>query len=115
MAERIPADAEFRFIQSASSGTVHLLVLPPDYGPWTNTDEAILMDGSGRALAGLLGTPTVTRCGLRTFPYNPQANARHGFTGRFRDDQLCGACYRTLHPDDQARAFDHPQIKEQNR
>lgn len=109
MAKRIPADADFRFIQTAGTGTVHLLVLFPDYGPSTDTAASIPMDGSGRALAGLLGTPTVTRCGLRTYPYTQQANARHGFTGRFRDDQLCVACYRTLHPDDQGRAFDHPQ------
>jgi hypothetical protein len=108
-ADRIPADAEFRFIQTAGTGTVHLLVLYPESGLSDESVVSIPMDGSGRALACLLGTPTVTRCGLRTFPYSPRADARHGFTGRFSDDHLCGACYRTLHPDDQGRAFDHPQ------
>jgi hypothetical protein len=109
MAERLPAGADIRFIRTIGTGTVHLLVLPPDPGPTVEPDEAIPMDGSGQALAGLLGTPTITRCGQHTFPYAPNADARHGFTWRFIDDQLCAACYRTLHPDDQGRAFDHPQ------
>ncbi|MFI2348845.1 hypothetical protein ACH492_17710 [Streptomyces sp. NPDC019443] len=50
--------------------------------------------------------PTVTRCGKRTFP---QYGDRHGATGRFADEDLCGACYRTLTPEDQERAFEHEQ------
>jgi hypothetical protein len=87
---------------------VHLVVIPPA----SEDDEAvefIPMDGSGRALAGLLGTPTVTRCGQATFPHNPSRDARHGMTYRFYDEQLCAACYRTLAPEDQTRAFDHPR------
>ena len=96
------------FIKALRTGTVHLAVLPPD----SQDEEAVQelpMDGSGRALAALLGTPTVTRCGLPTFPHNPSRDARHGITYRFHDAQLCAACYRTLAPEDQQRAFDHPQ------
>lgn len=101
------------FVKALRTGTVHLAVLPPDGGD----DEAvgfIEMDGSGRALAGLLGTPTVTRCGLPTFPHNPCRDARHGMTYRFRDEQLCAACYRTLAPEDQERAFDHAQPEDED-
>jgi hypothetical protein len=109
MAKPLPERADVKFIEALATGTVHLLVLPPDDGSDGEPAISIPMDGSGRALAGLLGTPTVTRCGLNTFPHNPSPDARHGFTFRFRDDQLCGACYRTLTPADQERAFEHGQ------
>lgn len=105
----IPPGADVLFIEALRTGTVHLAVLPPDDYPDEGAVEFIPMDGSGRALAALLGTPTVTRCGLPTFPHNPSRDARHGLTYRFRDEQLCAACYRTLAPEDQERAFEHGQ------
>lgn len=107
MAQPIPAGADVLFVKALRTGTVHLVVLPPDDGPHDEPAVSIPMDGSGRALAGLLGTPSVSRCGLPTFPHNPSANARHAMTYRFRDEQLCAACYRTLAPADQPRAFEH--------
>ena len=107
MAKPLPSGADIRFVKALRTGTVHLVVLPPDEGPNVEPAGCIPMDGSGRALAGLLGTPTITRCGQPTFPHNPSANARHAMTYRFRDEQLCVACYRTLTPDDQERAFEH--------
>ncbi|MFI0901774.1 hypothetical protein [Streptomyces sp. NPDC020983] len=107
MTARLAPGSEILFIEATATGTVHLFVQPPeDEDP---PREEIIMDGSGRALAALLGTPTVTRCGKPTFPYSPSRGARHQITYRFADGQLCVSCYRTLHPDDQARAFDHPQ------
>lgn len=109
----IPHGSDVLFVKALRTGTVHLVVLPPDGGD----DEAVVsipMDGSGRALAGLLGTPTVTRCGLNTFPHNPSRDARHGMTYRFRDEQLCAACYRTLAPEDQERAFEHAQSADED-
>ena len=100
------AGSDVRFVEALRTGTVHLVILPPDDEP-DDDSAGILMDGSGRALAGLLGTPTITRCGLSTFPHNPSADARHGMTYRFHDEQLCAACYRTLTPADQHLAFEH--------
>lgn len=108
MAKPILSGSDVLFVEALRTGTVHLVVLPPDDGP-LDEGELIPMDGSGRALAGLLGTPTVTRCGLNTFPHNPSRDARHGMTYRFRDEQLCAACYRTLAPADQHLAFEHGQ------
>lgn len=107
MAKPIPAGSDFKFVEALKTGTVHLVVLPPAEGQHDEPEVWILMDGSGKALAGLLGTPTVTRCGQPTFPHSPSRDARHGLTYRFRDDQLCAACYRTLAPADQHRAFEH--------
>jgi hypothetical protein len=107
MAKPIPSGADVLFVKALRTGTVHLVVLPPDDGPHEEPAVYIPMDGSGRALAGLVGTPTITRCGQPTFPHNPSVNARHGITYRFHDEQLCVACYRTLAPADQARAFEH--------
>lgn len=105
----IPRGADVLFVETRQTGTVHLVVLPSDDYPDEDAVEFIPMDGSGRALAALLGTPTVTRCGLKTFPHSPSRGARHGMTYRFRDEQLCAACYRTLAPEDQARVFEHAQ------
>nr|WSZ21228.1 hypothetical protein OH837_49165 [Streptomyces canus] len=107
MAKPIAAGSDVQFVKALRTGTVHLVVLPPDDGEDLDPDKCIPMDGSGRALAGLLGTPTVTRCGLPTFPHNPSRDARHGMTYRFYDEQLCAACYRTLVPEDQPKAFQH--------
>jgi hypothetical protein len=109
MAKPIAAGSDVRFVEALRTGTVHVVVLPPEDDVDDEAVEFIPMDGSGRALAGLLGTPTVTRCGLDTFPHNPSAEARHGMTYRFRDSQLCAACYRTLTPADQHLAFEHGQ------
>ena len=105
----IDRGAEVLFIEALQTGTVHIAVLPPDDGRDLEPEKCIPMDGSGRALAALLGTPTVTRCGQKTFPYRPNADARHGISYRFRDDQLSAASYRTLAPADQGRAFEHAQ------
>lgn len=107
MGRPIPSGADVLFVKTIRTGTVHLVVLPPDDGRDIEPDKCIPMDGSGRALAALLGTPTVTRCGLGTFPHNPSRDARHALTYRFRDEQLCVACYRTLTPADQPLAFEH--------
>lgn len=107
MAKPIPAGGDVLFVKALRTGTVHLVVLPPDDGRDLKPEKCIPMDGSGMALAALPGTPTITRCGLPTFPHNPSADARHGLTYRFHDDQLCVACYRTLTPADQPRAFEH--------
>ena len=58
----------------------------------------------GAAFVALAVHPTVTRCGQRTFP---QFEDKHCGTDRFRDEQLCRACYRTLDPADHERAFEH--------
>ncbi|MGW2724770.1 hypothetical protein [Streptomyces sp. NPDC001492] len=108
MAQPVAAGSDVRFVKALRTGTVHLVILPPG-GDDDDAGESIPMDGSGRALASLLGTPTVTRCGLNTFPRNPSADARHGMTYRFHDSQLCAACYRTLTPADQHLAFEHGQ------
>ncbi|MEV5915807.1 hypothetical protein AB0M00_43860 [Streptomyces chartreusis] len=109
MAKPIAAGSDVQFVKALRTGTVHLVILPPESDVDDESIESIPMDGSGRALAGLLGTPTVTRCGQNTFPHNPSADARHGLTYRFHDEQLCVACYRTLAPADQHLAFEHAQ------
>lgn len=100
----IPCDADLMFIETASTGTVHIAV---QYRPWHLTDDPVIetVEGGG-ALVALAISPTVTRCGKRTFP---QFERDHVKTGQFRDEQLCAACYRTLAPEDQERAFEHAQ------
>ncbi|NUP15452.1 MAG: hypothetical protein HOZ81_04980 [Streptomyces sp.] len=102
MAKPIPSDAELMFIEAAATGAVHIAVR---YRSWHLTDDAIteVVDG-GAALVALAVSPTVTRCGKRTFP---QFERDHVKTDRFRDEQLCRACHRTLTPADQERAFEH--------
>lgn len=114
MPARLPEFGELRFVETASTGTVHLSVRVP---VWTEPEgESVpLADGTGRALKALLETPTVVRCGLRTFPSSPSHNAAHQFTDCFDDERLCGGCYRTLHEDDQALAFEHRQPGEPSR
>ncbi|WP_369167840.1 hypothetical protein AB5J49_08170 [Streptomyces sp. R28] len=95
---QIPCDADLMFIETVSTGTVH-------YRAYHLDDDAVteVVEGGG-ALVALAISPTVTRCGKRTFP---QFERDHVKTNRFRDEQLCRACYRTLTPADQERAFEH--------
>jgi hypothetical protein len=102
--EQIPSDADLMFIEAASSSTVHIAI---QYRSWHLDDDPVIETISGgAAFVALAMSPTVTRCGKHTFP---QFERDHWKTDRFRDEQLCRACYRTLHPDDQERAFEHRQ------
>lgn len=103
-AKPIPSDAEFRFIKAQATGTVHIAIRysPHDLG----RQPSLGVVTGGAAFAAMAVQPTVTRCGKRTFP---QFEDRHIGTGRFRDEQLCRACHRTLTPADQERAFEHAQ------
>lgn len=85
----IPAGAELRFILATRTGTVHIAVWLPPFHP--------------DATPAMSLAPVVTRCGKHTVP----VGGRHESVGRFADEQLCGACYRTLAPADQERAFEH--------
>lgn len=111
MAKPLPDHAELYFIETVATGTVHIETRVPVWATPDEPGETVRMgDGTGRVLAALFGTPTVTRCGQRTFPHIADRNiARHVFTTRFHDDQLCAACHRTLTPADQERAFEHEQ------
>lgn len=101
-AEPIPPDADLMFIETAATGTVHIAVR---YRPYhLDGDPVIETVVGGAALIDLAMSPTVTRCGKRTFP---QFERDHVKTSRFRDEQLCRACHRTLAPADQERAFEH--------
>jgi hypothetical protein len=106
MAKPLPEYAELHFIETLATGVVHIEARVPTWVLTEPTESVQMGDGTGRVLAAMFGTPTVARCGQRTFPHLPD-RAKHQFTGRFRDDQLCGACYRTLTPADQERAFEH--------
>jgi hypothetical protein len=100
--EPIPCDADLMFIETVSTGTVHIAV---QYRAHHLDDDSVteVIEG-GSALVAMAISPTVTRCGQRTFP---QFERDHVKTNRFRDEQLCRACYRTLAPADQERAFEH--------
>ncbi|MDX3520751.1 hypothetical protein [Streptomyces scabiei] len=101
----IPADAELMFIETAATGTVHIAVRysAHDIGRSPSTAEVI---SGGAAFVAMAVVPTVTRCGKRTFP---QFERDHVKNPRFHDEHLCRACYRTLAPQDQERAFEHAQ------
>ncbi|MFF0777046.1 hypothetical protein [Streptomyces sp. NPDC003720] len=102
MSNQIPCDADLMFIEAAATGTVHIAV---QYRAYHLNDEPVIETVSGgAALIAMAMSPTVTRCGKRTFP---QFERDHIKTTRFRDEQLCRACYRTLTPADQERAFEH--------
>jgi hypothetical protein len=105
----IPSDAELLFVESLTSGTVHIAVR---YSVHHLDESAVTetVDGGGAFIA-LAVSPTVTRCGKRTFP---QFERDHEKTARFRDEQLCRACYRTLAPEDQERAFEHAQSADED-
>lgn len=100
----IPSDADLLFVESVASGTVHIAVR---YQVHHLDEDAVIetVDGGG-ALVAMAVSPTVTRCGKRTFP---QFERDYVKTARFSDDQLCRACYRTLTSEDQERAFEHGQ------
>lgn len=103
MAEQIPPDADLRFIKTVATGTVHIAVRYSPHHLGRQPEVAPAISG-GAAFVAMAHAPTVTRCGRRTFP---QFEYRHVGTDRFRDEQLCTACYRTLAPADQERAFEH--------
>jgi hypothetical protein len=100
----IPFDADLLFVESLATGTVHIAVRYEAHH--LAEDEVTEVVKGGAAFVALSISPTVTRCGKRTFP---QFERDHVKTGRFRDEQLCAACYRTLTPQDQERAFEHAQ------
>ena len=104
MSQRLPEHAELLFVRTTGTGTVHLFVRLP---AWC-TDPAPEGDAitGGAAFVALAATTTVTLCGQHTMP---QAEHRHERVTSFADEDLCRACYRTLHLDDQPRAFEHPQ------
>jgi hypothetical protein len=101
--EPIPGDADLRFIETVATGTVHIAVKysPHHLGRQPEIAPDVL---GGSAFVAMAVSPTVTRCGRRVFP---QFEDKHVGTNRFHDDQLCAACYRTLTPADQERAFEH--------
>jgi hypothetical protein len=104
MAKPIPSDAELMFIETVSTGTVHIGVRYRAYH--LAEDQVTETVSGGAAFVALAVTPTVTRCGKRTFPQFERDDVK---TTRFSDDQLCRACYRTLTVEDQERAFEHDQ------
>jgi hypothetical protein len=111
VSEQIPSDADLMFIETVGTGTVHIAV---QYRPWhTSKDSVIEIVEGGDPLVALAISPTVTRCGKRTFP---QFERDHVKTKRCRDEQLCRACYRTLAPADQERAFEHetPDVSDED-
>jgi hypothetical protein len=102
--EPIPFDADLMFIETITTGTVHIAVR---YEPHHVTNDRVIETiAGGGAFVAMALEPTVTRCGKRTFP---QFERDHEKTRRFRDEQLCAACYRTLADVDQERAFEHGQ------
>lgn len=105
----IPSDAELLFVESLTSGTVHIAIRYKAHH--LTEDEVTEVVSGGAALVAMAVTPTVTRCGKRTFP---QFERDHVKTARFADDQLCRACYRTLAPEDQMRAFEHAQSDDED-
>jgi hypothetical protein len=108
MAKPLPEHCELHFIVTLATGTVHIEARVSSWALPEPAGSIRMGDGTGRVLAAMFGTPTVVRCGQRTFPSVPDAaKTRHQFTGHFHDDQLCAACYRTLAPADQHRAFEH--------
>jgi hypothetical protein len=102
MRDPIPCDADLMFIETVSTSTVHIAI---QYRAHHLNDDAVIeiVEG-GSALVAMAISPTLTRCGKRTFP---QFERDHVKTNRFRDEQLCRGCYRTLTPADQERAFEH--------
>ncbi|MFE4863255.1 hypothetical protein [Streptomyces sp. NPDC056670] len=106
MPDRLPESAELKFVETLSSGTVDIDVYVPAWARPEPTETLTMGASGGRVLKTMLETPVVVRCGLPTHPNRP-VNAKHQYTGRFEDERLCRGCYRTLHEDDQARAFEH--------
>lgn len=106
----IPCDAELLFVESLATGTVHIAVRYSVHDIDESPAAGEVING-GAAFVALAVSPTVTRCGKRTFP---QFERDHEKTARFRDEQLCRACYRTLAPEDQERAFEHAQSDDED-
>jgi hypothetical protein len=106
MARPLPNHAELYFIETRATGTVHIEARVPVWARPQPTETIRMGDGTGEMLATVFETPTVVRCGQRTFPGRPD-EGRYVFTTCFRDEQLCAGCYRTLTPADQPRAFEH--------
>jgi hypothetical protein len=102
MPKPIPFDADLLFVESLATGTVHVAVRYEAHH--LAEDEVTEVVSGGAAFVALSISPTVTRCGKRTFP---QFERDHVRTTRFADERLCAACYRTLVPEDQERAFEH--------
>lgn len=111
MAKKITGTAELLFVEALSAGTVHITVRyrPSDL---PRSEEPTRVVSGGAAWVEMAMTVTWTRCGEATRPQVP--DGRHGMTDRFHDDQLCKACYRTLHPEDQPRAFEHRQPEDED-
>lgn len=101
--EPIPSDADLRFIKTVATGTVHIAVRYSPHHLGRQPSVAPVISG-GSAFVAMAVQPAVTRCGRRVFP---QFEDKHVGTNRFRDEQLCAACYRTLTAADQERAFEH--------
>lgn len=106
MAKPLPDHAELYFVQTVPTGTVHIEARVPVWARPQPTETIRMGDGTGSMLAAVFETPTVVRCGQRTFPGRADED-RYVFTACFRDEQLCAGCYRTLTPADQSRAFEH--------
>ncbi|WP_282204505.1 hypothetical protein [Kitasatospora fiedleri] len=81
---------------------MHLVADQPD----SDDDGPAMSIAAGLAAWAAGARPVIVRCGRPTYPV---ITPRWEPVGEFADDDLCRACYRTLHPDDQHRAFDHPQ------
>ncbi|MGW9067953.1 hypothetical protein ACWGQT_00675 [Streptomyces yangpuensis] len=103
MADKLLDGAEFRFVQTNTTGTVHINIFYPAWA--TSREPSRLVASGGAAFLQMTLTPSVTRCGLRTYPWDP--NGPYTGVARFADEDLCRACYRSLHEDDQPRAFEH--------
>ena len=106
MARPLPEHAELYFVETVATGAVHIEARVPVWSRPRPAETVRMGDGTGRMLAAIVESPTVVRCGKRTFPGRPNED-RHVFTSSFRDEQLCAGCYRTLTPEDQPKAFEH--------
>ncbi|MFE2346444.1 hypothetical protein [Kitasatospora cineracea] len=100
---RLPDDAELRFIRTVATGTVHLIITPRERA--TDTTPAVSI-ATGLTAWASGARPVITRCGAHT---QPVITTRWEYVSEFDDDDLCRACYRTLAPADQHRAFEHAQ------
>jgi len=100
---KIRNTAEFKFIETMSSGIVHIEVHYPSWDDPHRTDERVSF---AEGMHSMLYGPHVVLCGAKTYPV---AEKTHQYTGCFLDEKLCANCHRMLHPDDIERAFRHPQ------
>lgn len=101
---KIRDTAELAFIQTVSSGTVHIEVRYQTYdSPYEETFEEIPW---AEGLYSMFTGPHIVLCGARTYPVGERT---HHYTDCFPDERLCANCHRMLHPDDIERAFRHRQ------